>query len=834
MPHDTDTDTDTDIDTQLHLTSVSVALCPTFSSPPRSTLPPPLLVQGRFNWLCRLPWSPAGPLHSLHSFLPLAHPPPPPPPPSPPFFTSPSRPPPPSPSPSPSPSRSPPFPHLHWPPSGFFTLPTAPLPLLLYSSSARMTPPSPHRVVSVMLALCVWLTILRPGCVVVSGAPVITRISGCIDGSTTTSGCVFPSQLTVHGSGFSSLYNASAFSSSVSAIVAVLPVTSAYIGSSIPPLYLQTVTDAHGQPAYSLTDSSAVFVLVSPGWGVYAVNEALPLTLQTLTLPVRSSNAFVGVSFAASSPPSISGISGCPGGVSVDGRTTYRCAPQSSVITVTGAGLQSWGGGAVTKVTVTHTSDAPTTFLTLVVNATSTGFVYRFTSIYSWLFYANDYDGAVLTITFAEQYTGLGGSVSLTLAALPPPTVTLLESVLLAGDQSSLLQGVCVSSGSFALSNCLAGYSVLHLRGTSLQVSTATLGGYPMAAPSDTNDLVTSGTDAYFVTPLALLPGQPYDLVLQGGGGSLTLSSAVQFSAQPAVVLASRCASPTQFNEGGLYCLPGDTLRVTLSNAPSLFAGFNISIVTPWSSTGSSQCVNARYESSVQVACEVPPLPIQDLDSNLSEGILVQWTSGVSSVLNQRFGLWDAQDTPRITAISGCGLQQSANLSALVMTGCPDQALLTVTGTRFSMYPFTVLAGTAGEGAWWVIGGAQMPCAVSSVLDDATAVCQLPPISQMVEAGIDISAPLQIALVDEDSGRVSNTAQFSINTAITSTSTSSSPSSTSSQTSGTVIALAVLVALFACALLALTAYSFCCGTGTRHKAFGMSRGQPGDSELEFA
>ena len=356
-----------------------------------------------------------------------------------------------------------------------------------------------------------------------AGPAVITSVSGCQDVGSTTTGCVLPVRLTIRGSGFSSLVNGS----SLDSLVARPQLNSGYSSLTIAPLYLSA--------GVQVSDTVAVFDFVNPGYGVYAFDQLLPVTLYGSVTSQQASTAFTGVSVASYAAPAVSGVSGC--GQTVAAASVSNCLPARDVLTVSGSGFFHWNSTWLvlslgSSVWYTYGPPAGSTDSALLVDITNK---------YGELLASSTFGsstGVQLTVREYVMNRLAGTGVTVRFASLPAPVFTSISPVWFANDSRS----VCAKQGDASFVGCLPGFSMLQFQGNYLYGLTATVGGVAMTPLSF---FAQSATSTYLVMPAvsSFQSGTMYDLVARTAGGAVTLSSAVSFLTSPTISAAARCTS---------------------------------------------------------------------------------------------------------------------------------------------------------------------------------------------------------------------------------------------------------------------------------------------------
>ena len=631
-----------------------------------------------------------------------------------------------------------------------------------------------------------------------AGPAVITSVSGCQDVGATTTGCVLPVSLTIRGSGFSSLVNGS----SLESLVCRVQLSSGYTPAMIYPLFLSADGGA-------VTDTQAVFDFVNPGYGVYAFDQLLMVTLYGFddALPLaQASTAFAGVSVASYVPPAVSGVSGC--GQTVASSSVSNCLPVRDVLTVSGSGFYLWNSTLLSLAL----GNSVWTSYGLPAGSTDTALLIDITNSYSSLLTAAAFgasDGVQLTVREYETKRLAGSAVTVRFASLPAPVLTSIIPVWYANDSRS----ACVKQADTSITGCLPGFSILRFQGNYLYGLTATVGGQAMTPLSFVAGTATT-VDLLFPTVSSYQSGTMYDLVLRTAAGAVTLPSAVSFAVSPAISAAARCTSSgVQANTGALWCQTGNTLRLTVANMPSPQPStFTVQISSPWAQGASGSCNNPRYEGANAIACDLsaaPTLSVTNPSKSKNTDVLtVTWSDGTSTVANQRIGVWDYADAPRITSASGCGQLPAANLT--FTAACAEEAVITLYGTRFlsAQRSYTPRVAQLPQGDWFTVPGGAAQCADYAIVSDSIAWCRLPGATELYDQWIDVSQPLQLLLTDGNinAGRTSNPVSFTIGDSaatIPSSQSATSDGGSSSTNRGAVaaaIVLACLVALLAAAL----------------------------------
>ena len=106
----------------------------------------------------------------------------------------------------------------------------------------------------------------------------------------------------------------------------------------------------------------------------------------------------------------------------------------------------------------------------------------------------------------------------------------------------------------------------------------------------------------------------------------------------------------------------------------------------------------------------------------------LQWASGLSLTIRDRYDAWDDPAAPRIrsvTAVGGCGdVVASSNVT---LSGCEGGELLQLTGTHFLTRPFVMaIQATTTDDYYIINNGYLATCEELTVLSATSATCVLP------------------------------------------------------------------------------------------------------------
>jgi hypothetical protein len=570
---------------------------------------------------------------------------------------------------------------------------------LLHLRSSLLLP-----LTSVALLVCVTFSSLTCA---QQQTPVITSISGCVDVGSTTMRCVFPTVLTVRGSGFMSGINATD-----SPYYRAYPCGYLIVSVSMSSLAMQsgwTPPLRRGQGACN--DSYFEWQLTYWGYSMYETNVSLPLTVST---GGGATASFSGVNIAPFAPPMMTSVSGCPT-TSTNGLSTSSCLPDRDTLTVTGSGFSLWNN------TQMYLEIGPQQYWIfwnseLVVLSDSV-FTLSMDRAYAWLLAAHDFGGPSLPLGLSDRYTResvMGsGTLSVQFEALPPPTLTSIN--IASGTTLAGASCVWTDVNRTALVNCTVGVSGVNFGGSYLFDIAFTVGGLPM-----TVDYLNpnTATRAFMHMPYspAFVPNTPYDLVITNGNGlSITYPGFVSFTSETNIAFIDDCRDVgTQDSVGYTNCLVNDTLNMTINNVPAGQPAFTVTIVS--ASVGNSTCTDPHYVSSTKLACTVPP---RSTAASNWDALLVQWVGGAFMWVPSRFYIYDDIDDCRITAVTGCGTVNSANLT---LTQCNGGEVLTFTGVRFTAYNYSI--AIIDPPPYYYAN--RVPCNNLLVLNDTTAQCQLP------------------------------------------------------------------------------------------------------------
>ena len=194
-------------------------------------------------------------------------------------------------------------------------------------------------------------------------------------------------------------------------------------------------------------------------------------------------------------------------------------------------------------------------------------------------------------------------------------------------------------------------------------------------------------------------------------------------------------------------------LRVNGPNLPS--SPFTITIYSDTSKLNYT-CPNPRYTADTQVACDFtqPGLPaIVGYDA-----VYVQWSTGLSLALNNRFDLWGQPDAPRIRAVTATGCGDPINSANLTLVGCHGGELLTLSGINFLAYSNFAMGMTPFSLSFYQLTNTWLRtvtlCAAFAVLSDTTAVCALPYVED--SPLLEYDTPFMAAMVNVTQAVVNN------------------------------------------------------------------------------
>ena len=653
--------------------------------------------------------------------------------------------------------------------------------------------------------------------------PTITSVSGCIDLGNVTTQCTFPTQLTIRGFAFLSALDTSAVSSyytrypcswlMASLQPSILAIES---GWTAPRLYPNAYTGV-------CNDTYVVFDLNNDGYDLYDYNQLLTVTIGSrLAGPSTTSTSFLGLSLKQIPRPVIAGISGCPGGVSNNGLTTSDCLPDRDMITLRGSGFTSWNqsfiylvlGSTQVSARVNGLGDSS---LTLVSDSVVT---FSLSFFYSILLQAHDFGGKPVPIALQARSTGVKvlNTVYAQFGPLPPPVITTVRL-------SANPDGACqwTSANKTALTGCVAGLSLIMWTGNYIYDMQVTIGGQPMTT---LDWFGNSATNMYLALPVYdYETNVAYDVVFSNGNYTITWPSYITFNTAPAIPIIQGCRD-SYWNTGigpsggKLYCLLGETMKIQLVNVPVSQQPFIITI-TMTAQNSSLTCLNPRYLTGSQIACDVPSGGSIDGGLNI---IVVQWLNGASA-LATRFTVFDYSNAARITMLTGCGVTNSTTLS---LNQCQGGEVITLIGTRFSLINYTALLSPVPP--YQLSSGAA--CINTLIVDDATAICELPYVEDLT--WLDYDVPVYLRLSGQPrTETASNSIVIAFPSSPNNQSSSISPVLTNSASVSTItIILAVILSITGCLLLLVTG-AYLRQWWSTHKASSPRKHQHSENEKQF-
>lgn len=580
---------------------------------------------------------------------------------------------------------------------------------------------------------------------------------------TTTVDCVLPTFLTVHGSGFlTGLQSAGSFYLSAPAywITPELQLGAAAAAAGVEQPYATAST------LFPVNDTQFVFQIFYQGRGVY--DEGVPIGVTVVTGKGRSawtstSASFTGVTIASVPPPVIDSVSGCPVN-GADGLSVALCLPELSVLTLTGSGFLQW---QFSPLSLVIGSVRTSLYLTLPRSSGPYNYIQNDTvmtvvldNAYRYLLAAHDFGAPPQPLYIVERLSGWQSrQMSIQFDVLPAPIVnSYLPNVFysLPG-----LPGCVWGANRSSMVNCTAGYAGIQMSGHYLYDVVATIGGQPMTT------MLRAQQDVKLlslVTPLYnFVPGVLYDLVLTAASGSITMPQYVSFAGKPTIVSAA-CRDPLLPIDIAytIGCQKGETVTMNGPYLPPPGTAFTVTVQS-WQLQQNFTCLNPRYNSEYQLACEMSvdgtttsgydtlsaARPHRSFSTNcaavpphsvLTDRLLLtccvfvllrflEWQNGVTITIAGRYGVWDDPVAPRIrniTVVGGCGSPlMSGNVT---LTGCQGGELLQLYGTNFLSQPFAMIiqARTADTTAVLQTYTPTALCGEFTVLSDTAATCVLP------------------------------------------------------------------------------------------------------------
>ena len=640
------------------------------------------------------------------------------------------------------------------------------------------------------MLLLLLATLCLLSCAEGKAGPVITSVSGCVDVGATTLNCSLPVLLTVRGSGF---------------LTGVSSASPFYQGSPIyyinpqPAFSPQAVqagwTRPYGKAYYGTpcNDTYFVFQLVNLGQGVFLTNSLIGLTVMLSADNFNQiySAPFVGLSIASLPQPNIATISGCPV-TAADGSSTSLCLPDRDLLTVMGSGFLSWQRtplqliiGATSNQLVLQLNPATSTYTSIQNDSClliSTAVDYRY------LLAAGDFGAPPQTFAIRESVSGwTSRSLLIQFDSLPLPAYITISPY---NFYSTVVPACQWGPNRTTIVNCAAGGSGIQIRGNYLYQVVAIIGGQPCTLmPRAQQDTLFSS----LTTPLYnYQPGVLYDLIITTPGGSVTVPNFISFSSAPVIVSAA-CRDPTlPIDIGSVACEVGETLLLNGPNLPPVSTPFSVTIFS-FNSKSNVSCANPRYESSTQLACDLttPGLPA----TGGWDAQYVSWSTGLTLAITGRYDAWDEPYAPRIRGVSSNGCGNPVNTADRTLSGCMGGELLTFYGSNFLSEGYTMVIQPLTLDAYWVINYLRLTtaCLGFEVLDDSTALCELPRPDDTPLLPYD--TPMMMFMWNATTWDRSNAVFFTIASSSTTPASSSSSSTTVKVALGVVFGLLGLIGL---------------------------------------
>ena len=601
----------------------------------------------------------------------------------------------------------------------------------------------------------------------------ILSVTGCTDTYPTTVNCTSPANVTVWtSSALSQLAPTRLFFSTPTAT---------------------SIVDCYPNAADS-SNSSVVATVSAVTYDSTWIDSLINVSLFSSTAGMTAS--FAGFSFAYEPPPVITSISGCSG----SGTATLNCAPDTSVLTLQGAGLRWVARSYWWQIVIGSKGIRPSA---TIVN--DSYILQPLTDVYYGIVLPEYYNSGALPIYFKNIYSGkrLGvqesNRLSISFIPLPPPSVAAVAVTSCA--QSS------GAGNATSWANCMAGTSAVTLSGYYLYSDQVTVGGQSCVFSSATVSSIT----CYVALTSAFVPGVAYEVTLWNDDGRVTLPASLSFSSAPSLSYVVSCYPslqytyyPSVYSQSAMLCPPTYTItlrganflqdpavQVTLTTLPSVYTSntpFNMS------------CLNAVVLNSSTLTCVLPSISNATLAAQVyRQSMSVQVAFPTSNQLTNSLvkSVYAPPSLPIVSSIRSADC--STSTSPIQLAGCPPGATVTVTGVYLS----TALTWANGFVSLSPDDNSQYQAAVTPIND--TSVLVVLPLNytwQDIELQDGLSYTMYLTMAVNSTRQQSTAFYVSFNLAAAASSASSSLSS--GAIAGIVAASVVLAALL------LTVAVWCC------------------------
>ena len=398
-------------------------------------------------------------------------------------------------------------------------------------------------------------------------------------------------------------------------------------------------------------------------------NTPLPLLLLHAA---RLTQTVYPAAVQLSQPPPIvvSSISGCPGDM-LDALSTSGCDVQSDYLRIVGSGFDTsllsspwqvvWSlSGYLFYSQVTNYITSNSTILLPL--STVSGLLASATS---------SSVNATLCLLHDAQLTSTPCfSVGL---AVPPATVSSLSGC----------SGFSTAGGlNASVTDCQAGVSLLTINGANFRSAVSvTVGGQACVSSAQTQVRLVC------TVPIvqSFQPGVGYDVVVSGGFSSVTLPSALTFSAHPTIyqVTSQYCPFidyPGRTGVPALYCADNATLTIVGSYFSEL-STLAVQLSSAYSPTP-LQCGDLQFASSSVLTCTLPQLESRFPQRNFyASQLTVDVAENATYFSNPLTSiLYYSPSDPHLNSVQGCDASVTDTRG---VAGCHTGDVVTLVGSSF-------------------------------------------------------------------------------------------------------------------------------------------------------
>jgi hypothetical protein len=536
-------------------------------------------------------------------------------------------------------------------------------------------------------------------------APIITRVTGCLNQGNHTLDCDRPARLTIYGTNFFSGITGEPYPTNLLSFEADAvdqKVTMTPRNENANDTYLEIDMGDYG---YSTLPQQQLF-------NVRLTNQRTKLT----------SAEFAGFSLRQEAVPTVESVSGCRSSAA-DGKTAFNCDVVNDRITLMGSGFTSIAKQpAILRLGSQSYSYDPVHDNQVFLVFNDTTIVVSFNLKYL-LLSLDAQNGVPQPLTLMQTWRWSTDPVWVQFTSLPQPVITSITYT-----HSSEGCNLDSSTDQPRFRDCVAGVSSVNVYGRYLLQGSKFFVGDIEATLSQ---IRSEDTAEVFMPIHQFAEGIFYDLRVTTTSGAVTWPPTFEFNTDPVITSVTPCVAPLRGSEINHltypHCMPGERFQISVMNVKNPILP-RVLFTFDGNSSNFIECDNAVMVTSTSLWCTMPPQPASINEVDLT----VEWASGEKTQTLPLFLVWDPVGSPRITTISGCYSTSGDPLHVNQCVGSSTTgAVLTLSGYNLA-------------GVWTVNINLGTPAVSVVFVDNTTIICSLPP-PRALMLPLDVMFPITIS-----------------------------------------------------------------------------------------